>query len=256
VAGRTVIVSGLPEKLRSRVKLLGYMRKEYPRIDIRKIAFCMKVADVLTYLKKRAFYQKILRKAAQHDTLYDRLWKSCCAGFLCERRTRETKSIKQYYNDDIKAVDMEIYINLKKLRVSSPLDTAFVTLDSQSNAYSLYLFHNFRRTWKPEFTMKIAPPAKSVIWENISPQYYLRLKEISVSLLLFLYVVSATLPELAADYVLEKVSSIHTFFQNQTVKSLYTLLNGYIAKVLVFSSSQLLGFWTERIINNKVLVNT
>ena len=66
--------------------------------------------------------------------------------------------------------DLEIVMHLRNIDLDF-LDSAFVTLRYPEHAQCLMLFHEYRtRKWwnGSRFNMIYAPPAKSVIWQNIS----------------------------------------------------------------------------------------
>ena len=143
------------------------------------------------------------------------------------------------------------------------LDSAFVTLRRPEQAQCIMLFHEYRRKrhwWSrskgPSFDMAYAPPAKSVLWENITPHYWLWLKEMAVNFGLFGLVVLLAAPDWVFQQIINRVSQYLPFFRNPTVIGLYNLLVRSVIQLAVLMSSSLLGYWTEGNINDSLLVKS
>ncbi len=255
ILSRTLILSGLPGKVKSEQDVAQHLKKQYPGVSVRSVSFCMRVAEITSLLRERAFNQIVLSTMEKHGQGDAKKWNSVLMGFLCPGWTSGERQA-DFYRDRIKVLDLQILLCLKTIKSSLPLDSAFVTLSSVHQARCLILFHNYRRNYRRRYTMHFAPPAKSVIWENITPQYWIALKEWMVDLGLIAFIIIFEAPEILAEFILTGVSRLYSALNDPTIKSLMYLGIGLLTHKLVFMCSSLLGYWTEGKINEKIFVKT
>ncbi len=252
ITSRTLILSGLPHEVRSKMDVVSHLKSEYPGVSIKRVSFCLPVSAITALLRERAFYEVIVKTLKKHGQTSTLTWNSVLLGLLCPGWTMKKDQLR-YYQDWIKTSDLQIYLCLKAIKASLPLDSAFVTLRDVDQARCLMLFHKYRRNYKRNYIMEFAPPAGSVIWENVSPQYWVSLKEWMVDISLIAFVLVFAVPEFLAEFLITKLSH---FYDDPSIRSVTYLVTGLLTQSLVFMSSSLLGYWTEGSINEKIFVKS
>ncbi len=261
VPSRTLILSGLPDKIRSELDVIKHLKSEYPGISIKEVSFCLRVTEVTALLRERAFYEIVLKIIDRYGQKFAKTWKSRCFGCLCPRLKVSSKDDEffqtKYYEKQIMLLDMQIIHCLHEIDSQLPLDSAFVTLNNPHQAREVLMFHKYRKD-SPKYSMKFAPPAHSVMWGNITPQYWVKTKEWIADLLLIIFVIVISSPEFLAQVFSEgaKGQVLTEYVTDGSIRSTINLAMGLITQQLVFWSSSSLGYWTEGKLNRKLLTKS
>lgn len=251
--GRTLVLYGLPPKLRSIESIRRWIAEYFPGFRIRSINLCVKWGkmDGLAYLY--GYYKTVLRQCFDHCGCLQRkkVWRLPYLGILLFWWKSDTVG-HVYYREELEKVRAQMKLIFTDIgEGKGTLDTAFVTMQTVNEAVGMFTFQNLRRRSDKSVMVRYAKAADSIRWKNITRFNYFTCVHLFHWFLLAVLVFLFSSPQFIQRQA--RKISFHELFES-FLESLFYFAVTNLVPIIVLRSTEFLGYWSETKINVELLI--